>query len=94
MKTLEQLPLTKEPVDFEKQKGFYLFGFRSKKWYKMLIASVYFLIMGLSLFTILFGHSEIHSATPTDILVERITSLIVWLSFIAPYLILSNIFNI
>ncbi len=78
----------------EKTKSFRLFGFRSRKWYKMLLASLYLLLLFISFVAVLFSDGVIQETSTFDSFIDKASGLIVVFAFFVPYLILSNIFGL
>ena len=70
-----------------------LFGFRSGKLYKKLIAVSYLVFMALAFIGVLSTTNEI-AVSPNDIIVTKLSNFIILFAFFVPYLILSNIFGL
>ncbi len=76
-----------------KMKKFILFGFRSQKWYKMIIALLYIGFMILMIVGSLISSDEL-AVTWQDKFFDKTSSIVLWIVMLSPYLIMSNIFGL
>jgi hypothetical protein len=70
------------------------YGFRSRKWYKMLLAYLYLFVMSLLFLVMVVAGDVIDDISIYDSFIDKLGGLLVVFAFIAPYLILSNIFGL
>lgn len=82
-----------EMVSKDKKTKNKLFGFRSGKWYKKLIAIIYLIFMFMLFFPAVFSADSLVISTH-DKIISKISDLTLWITMILPYLIMSNIFGL